>query len=626
MEDRQIYQASLALIVLAPLLGSLAAYLVGLSKRDAAGWIATGGSLLSFIFVLRFFFALPQDGYLEHVLFSWISVAGFDADFVFRFDQLTAVMCLVITGIGTLIHLYSIGYMADDPSRHRFFAYLNLFLFSMLILVLGGNLLILFIGWEGVGLCSYLLIGFWHKNAAFAAAGMKAFVVNRIGDAAFLLAIFLCFWFFGTIDFVELSSNVGGHPVQLYSLIALLLFIGATGKSAQIPLFVWLPDAMAGPTPVSALIHAATMVTAGIYLLARMNYLFVLSPSVAVVICTVAGLTAVVAALIALVQNDIKKVLAYSTVSQLGFMFLVAGAGAYWVAIFHLVTHAFFKACLFLGSGSVIHACHHEQDMRQYGGLGKIMPWTASTYWISTLAIAGIYPLAGYFSKHNIIEALGHSAAISSELGSALALVAKGVAILTAFYVARSACMTFLGKYRGHATPHESPILMVIPLVALAFLALVGGFLLEGALSLQQYLSGAIPVGEIHGSESIVASLIHSWPGFLGVGLAILFYTRFEIVPQKLFGAIPPFSRLLSNKFYFDEIYDSIVVRPLSGMARFLWRVVDQGIIDGSVNGTAALIDISGEVVRKTGSGQLRHYGLLMFIGALFVLVFYLLL
>jgi len=626
MEERQVYQASLALIVLFPLLGSIAAYLCGRVNRDFAGWIATGASFLSFIFVVRYFFALPDDGYFEHLVFSWISVANLEADFVLRFDHLTAVMCLVVTGIGTLIHLYSIGYMAEDPSRHRFFAYLNLFLFSMLILVLGGNLLILFIGWEGVGLCSYLLIGFWHKNIAFAAAGMKAFVVNRIGDAAFLLAIFLCFWHFGTIDFVELSDSIAGHPVQLYTVIALLLFIGATGKSAQIPLFVWLPDAMAGPTPVSALIHAATMVTAGVYLLARMNYLFVLSPTAAAVVCTIAALTAVVAALIALVQNDIKKVLAYSTVSQLGFMFLAAGAGAYWVAVFHLITHAFFKACLFLGSGSVIHACHHEQDMRQYGGLGKVMPWTASTYWVSTLAIAGIFPLAGYFSKHHIIESLGGGALISTELGFWLVLVAKFVAVLTAFYVTRSACMTFLGKYRGHAHPHESPALMVIPLVVLAFLALVGGYLLEGALSLQRYLGHAIPVGELHGAESIVASLIHSWPGFLGVGLAVLLYTRFSSIPAKLYGAVPPFSRLLKSKFYFDEIYDAAIVRPLAGMARFLWRGIDQGVIDGSVNGTAALVDISGEVLRKTGTGQVRHYGLFIFIGALFVLVFYLLL
>ncbi len=621
--------AALGIIALLPLVGSFLAFVIGKKNRDSAGWIATLAAALSFGCVLNYFFALPEGGAFEHRVFEWFSAGNISVDFLFRFDQLTAVMCLVVTGIGSLIHLYSIGYMAEDESRHRFFCYLNLFLFSMLLLVLGGNLLVLFVGWEGVGLCSYLLIGFWFKNLSFAAAGKKAFIVNRIGDAGFLLAIFLILLNFGTIDFVELGQRIGGASTELYTLIALCLFVGATGKSAQIPLFVWLPDAMAGPTPVSALIHAATMVTAGVYLLARMHYLFVLAPLAMVVVCTVALLTSLVAALIALVQNDIKKVLAYSTVSQLGFMFLAAGAGAYWVAVFHLVTHAFFKACLFLGSGSVIHACHHEQDMREMGGLGKIMPWTAATYWISTLAIAGIAPFAGYYSKHHIITALqtsGESNSLMLAYGECFATVATVVAVLTAFYMTRSACMTFLGSYRGHSHPHESPKTMVLPLVVLAFLAFVGGYLLEHQLSLAGYLHSVLPVHAHGESEGFLASLLHSWPGFLGVGLALLLYTKLTVVPAKLYGLVPPVSKLLADKFYFDEIYDFLIVKPLYLFSFGLWKGADQAVIDGSVNGTAAVVDMTGEVVRVTETGQLRHYGLFMFAAGVFITIFYLIL
>ncbi|MCB0340230.1 MAG: NADH-quinone oxidoreductase subunit L, partial [Bdellovibrionales bacterium] len=422
---------------------------------------------------------LGKRGSMEDKLFEWFSVGGLQVDFLFRLDHLSAVMCLVVTGVGTLIHLYSIGYMAEDESRHRFFSYLNLFMFSMLLLVLGGNLLILFIGWEGVGLCSYLLIGFWFKNVAYAAAGRKAFVVNRIGDAGFLLAIFLCFYAFQSVDFVAMKAAVAACEnlplyIPLFTTIAICLFIGATGKSAQIPLFVWLPDAMAGPTPVSALIHAATMVTAGVYMLARTHFIFSLAPLAGAIVIGIAVLTAFVAATTALTQFDIKKVLAYSTVSQLGFMFMAAGAGAYWVAIFHVVTHAFFKACLFLGAGSVIHGCHHEQDMRQMGGLRKLMPITFWTYLISTLAIAGIAPFAGYYSKHAILSALGGvSNPYLTGYVSGLVLLANITAFLTAFYMTRSVAMTFFGEYRGHAHPHESPWLMTLPLVILAGLATV---------------------------------------------------------------------------------------------------------------------------------------------------------
>lgn len=622
METTQ--SALIGLVPLFPLLGSILAFVVGIGAKKMAGVIATSAAVLSFITVLLLVKALPADGALVYEAFTWMSVGGLDVGFDFRFDQLTAVMCLVITGIGSLIHLYSTAYMAEDESVHRFFSYLNLFMFSMLLLVLGGNLLVLFVGWEGVGLCSYLLIGFWFKNANYAAAGRKAFVVNRIGDAGFLFGVFLLFRQFDTINFAELAQAISASPdlVPLYTIIALCFFVGATGKSAQIPLFVWLPDAMAGPTPVSALIHAATMVTAGVYLLARMHFLFDLAPYAQAVIAVVAVATALVAAVTALTQNDIKKVLAYSTVSQLGFMFMAAGAGVYWVALFHVVTHAFFKACLFLGAGSVIHGCHHEQDMRHMGGLWHYMPVTAATYGISTLAIAGIFPLSGYYSKHAILAALGETAN-PFLLGSVELLVglASLTAFLTAFYMTRSFAMTFLGEYRGHGHPHESPAAMTIPLVVLAGLALFGGLWLADALP--HFVAPVLGEVEAHHGEGILAGLMHSWVGFLGIAVGLLFYTKLGTVPALLYKAVLPLSTLSLNKFYFDEIYRALVIRPLELLASFLHRVVDQGIIDGAVNGTASLVDLSGEISRGTQTGQVRHYALFMFIATLLILFFF---
>jgi len=627
-----IEHASLAPIVLFPLLGCVLAFLVGKSNKASAGWIATGASTLAFLWSVKQVLALGHEGAFEDNLFTWIACGDFRADFTLRLDQLSSVMCLVVTGIGSLIHLYSVAYMAEDESVHRFFSYLNLFMFSMLLLVLGGNLLVLFVGWEGVGLCSYLLIGFWFKNLAYAAAGRKAFVVNRIGDAGFLLGIFLLFGKFGTIDFVALRSAVEAGaltiPISFFTLTALCLFVGACGKSAQIPLFVWLPDAMAGPTPVSALIHAATMVTAGVYMLARLNFLFVLSPLAMAVILLVAVSTAFVAASTALAQNDIKKVLAYSTVSQLGFMFMAASVGAFWVAIFHVVTHAFFKACLFLGAGSVIHGCHHEQDMRQMGGLLKKMPITAITYGISVLAIAGIFFFSGYQSKHAILAALEHShnEYLQAYMHGILILV-NFTAFLTAFYMARSFAMTFLGEYRGHAHPHESPWQMTTPLIVLAALASVGGLLLGGTFgfSLEHFLAPVIPLSGLqHAHENILEGLMHSWIGLLGVGLALFLYTQAKEIPAKVFAAIPPLSALFERKYYFDEIYGFLIVRPLEEMARLLWRIVDVGIIDGMVNGTAQFVDISGEMRQITQTGQLRYYALLLFGATVFILVFYL--
>lgn len=623
--------APLGLIPLLPLLGSLLAFIIGRKVKPLAGVIATLASAAAFAVTLKLVGELPPDSVYQHVLFNWFSSGDLKVDLVLRFDHLTAVMCLVVTGVGSLIHLYSTAYMSHDESVHRFFSYLNLFMFSMLLLVLGGNLLVLFVGWEGVGLCSYLLIGFWFTNVAYAQAGMKAFVVNRIGDAGFLLGIFLLFLHFGTIDFVELKGAIAGNAslTLVCTAVALCLFIGATGKSAQIPLFVWLPDAMAGPTPVSALIHAATMVTAGVYMMARLHFIFDLAPFALAVVAVIAVMTAFVAATIAITQNDIKKVLAYSTVSQLGFMFMAAASGAYWVAVFHLVTHAFFKACLFLGAGSVIHGCHHEQDMRQMGGLWRSMPITALTYGISTLAIAGIFPFAGYQSKHAILESLAHlsNPELAAQLAALLPGVASVTAFITAFYMTRSFAMTFLGSYRGHAHPHESPLAMTVPLMVLAGLATVGGVYL--APRLPEYLATVVPGGHGHAGEGIAEGLMHSWVGFAGIGLALLLYTGVvpyaASIPGAIFKAVRPLSRLLEGKYFIDELYAAVIVRPLGRLARGLWKVVDQGIIDGAVNLTAAVVDTNGEIIRNVQTGQVRHYALFMFVSALAIIVFYLL-
>ncbi|MCB0335568.1 MAG: NADH-quinone oxidoreductase subunit L, partial [Bdellovibrionales bacterium] len=397
---------------------------------------------------------------------------------------------------------------------------------------------------------------------------------------------------------------------------------GACGKSAQIPLFVWLPDAMAGPTPVSALIHAATMVTAGVYMLARTHFLFSLAPATLGLVVFIGCVTAFVAATTALKQNDIKKVLAYSTVSQLGFMFMAAGAGAYWVALFHVITHAFFKACLFLCAGSVIHGCHHEQDMREMGGLWKLMPITFATYAISTVAIAGIFPFAGYYSKHAImgaLEASGYSFLFAPQM---VVVLATATALLTAFYMTRSLVMTFFGSYRGHAHPHESPWQMTLPLVILSFLAAFGGAFLASHGRLEHYLSATLPMGAAHESETLVASVIHSWPGLLGVGLAFLLYVVLTGVPATVQSWFPGTAKLFEGKYFFDEFYATWIVNPLRRMATFLWHGFDQGVVDFSVNGVARLVDVNGEVARLSQTGQTRQYALFMFLGTVVVLVF----
>lgn len=636
----------LAWLPFIPLLGALGAYVFGLKHRPAAGITATVAAVASFAVTVLLVLSLPQNGWNVE-LFTWMDVrfhteaGGQDlfVPFAFRFDNLAAIMCLVITGIGSLIHLYSTAYMKGDGSEHRFFCYLNLFLFSMLLLVLGANLPVLFVGWEGVGLCSYLLIGFWFTNANYAAAGRKAFIVNRIGDAAFLIGTFALVKYLdiGSLDFqaigekfaagagdVLIPSLIGGSSVTLASFVALCLFIGATGKSAQIPLFVWLPDAMAGPTPVSALIHAATMVTAGIYLIARLSPVFAAAPVIMAIVCVVAALTAFIAATIAVVQNDIKKVLAYSTVSQLGFMFLGASSGVVWVGIFHLVTHAFFKACLFLGAGSVIHGCHHEQDMRHLGGLSKYMPITFVTYLISTLAIAGIYPFAGYHSKHAILAALEASPnpILASMSGWLMPLVSL-TAGLTAFYMTRSLVLTFFGSYRGHAHPHESPLAMTLPLIVLSIWAIAGGIALEERLP--AFVSTVVPTPEWWHPHhaSWLESIKHSWIGILGVGLALFIYLGAPAIAANCARLGAPLRKILEGKYFFDEIYQLLIVDPLRRTSNILWSFVDVRVIDGTVNGTAALVEVSGEVGRATQTGDLRHYCLLMFAGSVALLVFY---
>ncbi len=626
------------LVPLFPLAGALVNGLVthqmGL-KKSVANTIALLGSGLALIWgwaaVLQWYFT--EDHTVSYVVkvFTWISggdlpllsggTAPLEIAASFQLDPISAVMVCFVTFVGFLIHLYSVGYMhgEDDKAYSRYFSYLNLFMFSMLTLVLGSNLLVLFVGWEGVGLCSYLLIGFYYEKDWCAAAGMKAFIVNRIGDFGFLLAIFFTFGWFGTLEFSKLfavlSSHHGDALVGSATIIGLLLFIGAIGKSAQIPLFVWLPDAMAGPTPVSALIHAATMVTAGVYMVARCNFFYQLSPTAMLTVGVIGGVTAVFAATIGLVQNDIKKVLAYSTVSQLGYMFLAVGAGAYIVAIFHVVTHAFFKACLFLGSGSVIHACGGEQDMRKMGGLKKYMPKTYWTFLIATIAIAGIPPLAGFISKDAILAKVFEGGYTDlNHFGNVyylLWILGLGGAFMTAFYMFRLVYMTFFGEVRGGEEAehhlHESPWTMTLPLQVLAFLSLFGGVVIgfpgilfhkENWNFIEGFMGPMILGASGHGAEhagSHAVSLQLEWV-LVGLSVAIaasgiyLAYRWYKkdpsfSVPNALAQRFPFAYKLLLNKYWVDELYDLTIIQGTIGLAKFLWEF-DARVVDGAVNGT----------------------------------------
>jgi NADH-quinone oxidoreductase subunit L len=641
------------LIPALPLAGFLV--LVVLGKRlgePLAGWLATaavGGSFVASVLVFTGLLGEPESSRsFSQVLFEWVPAGGFSVDVGFLADPLSTTMCLFITGIATLIHLYAIGYMHGDPRYSKFFVYLNLFVFSMLMLVLGDNLLVTFLGWEGVGACSYFLISFWHESDANASAGKKAFVTNRIGDWGYMVAMFLTFTALGSITYADIIEGAGGLATSTATAITLLLLVGAAGKSAQIPLFVWLPDAMAGPTPVSALIHAATMVTSGVYLLTRMSPVIAASSEwVTTVIAVVGVLTALVAATIAVGQNDIKKVLAYSTVSQLGYMFLAIGSGAYVAAIFHMVTHAFFKALMFLGSGSVIHGLHDEQDMRRMGGLRKLMPITAVTYLVGWLAIAGVPPFSGFWSKDEILLFAWEKSPILWFLGLVTAL-------LTAFYMSRQVFLTFFGTprwdrplaeavpelaaereeagvYEGDHVPHgvgpqeeihphESPWTMTLPLVVLAALAFVGGVIqLPFASSTKRLEHWLLPVVEV-GEHHLTSGTETKWflgggavgVGIVGIALAAVLFLRRRFEDQ-------PASPLVLLRGWY---YDSSIAAFMGGPGRKAFDAVawfDRTIVDGAVNGVATLVRGGGSTLRRTQTGFVRAYAGFLTAGAIVV-------
>ena len=627
----------ISLIPLLPLLGFL---INGLARnvltRSMVSIIGCGVLFVSFVFSVLVFLHVRGDGFTPEVIsyFDFINVGKIKVPFAFQVDQLSSLFLLIITGVGFLIHVYSTSYMKEETAPHfaRYFSYLNLFVFSMLLLVLGANYVIMFIGWEGVGLCSYLLIGYWFKNTEYNNAAKKAFIMNRIGDLGFLLGIFWMINAFGSVSFHDLFNNTNGIITSSTSTstlvgITLLLFVGATGKSAQIPLYTWLPDAMAGPTPVSALIHAATMVTAGIYMIARSNIMYTLAPATMMVVAVVGLATAILAATIALKQNDIKKVLAYSTVSQLGYMFLGLGVGAYTGAVFHVMTHAFFKALLFLGAGSVIHAMGGEQDIRKMGGLGKHMRITYITFFIGCIAIAGIPPFSGFFSKDEILA----GAFAKNPLLYAIGL---GGALLTAFYMFRLLAMTFMGKFRGTEEQlhhvHESPSAITVPLIILAFLSIVGGlvgipeFLMSGGHKLAEFLN---PV--FSKSNEILAKheIPHQTEWILtGVSTIIILiasawawkkYKNYPIVTADEKG----FGKVLQDKWYVDELYDAIIVRPLRSLSSFLNNVIERSGIDGLVNGVGRGINYSSRQVRLLQNGQVGAYILMMVIGTIVLFI-----
>lgn len=622
------------LIPLLPFLGFLVNGLLGRRLGDRAVAIigcasVAGAFAISVSSFMQVYDAKP-DTFLQQDFGAWIQAGDLSVSFGLIIDSLSGVMCLVVTGVGLLIHVYSTGYMKGDAGYYRFFAYLNLFMASMLVLVTADNIVLMFLGWEGVGLCSYLLIGFWYKGLANCSAGIKAFVVNRIGDLGFLLGIFAIWAACGSFEFSAIVADAPNIDSSAAFWICLLLFVGACGKSAQIPLYVWLPDAMAGPTPVSALIHAATMVTSGVYLLARLGPLFDAAPGVLTIVATIGALTALLAALIAFSQNDIKKVLAYSTVSQLGYMFLAAGMGAYSVAIFHVVTHAFFKALLFLGAGAVIHSLHHEQDMRRMGGLRRRLPWTFALYLIGGLALSGFPLTAGFFSKDEILH-IAHSGFGNIEPRSVLWSIGLLTALLTAFYTFRQIALVFFGSYRGASEPQaseesaahgleldkvkESPLSMRIPLIVLAALSLTGGF-----LAIPHFLQPGIEIPE---DGKISGLIIGGIVSIAGIAAALTIYLRF---PQALKGFLSSAPgklahRLSSRKFYVDEIYQKLIIRPIAIMAEICFYVVDRLIIDillvhGSSFGASAL----GHLLRRLQDGRTPTYAAWFLAGAILVL------
>lgn len=610
------------LVPLFPLLGFL---INGLGRKSMSksliSIVGSGAILASFVVSLLIFFDVKANGGSVVTLFNFIRVESFTIPFAFQVDQLSALFLLIITGIGFLIHLYSSAYMHEEEPQHfgRYFAYLNLFVFSMLLLVLGANYVIMFIGWEGVGLCSYLLIGFWFKNNNYNYAAKKAFVMNRIGDLGFLLAVFWILVKLGTASYGDVFANVSKLSSFDITAITMLLFVGAMGKSAQIPLYTWLPDAMAGPTPVSALIHAATMVTAGIYMIARSNILYTMAPATQTVVAVIGLATAIFAATIALKQNDIKKVLAYSTVSQLGYMFLGLGVGAYTGAVFHVMTHAFFKALLFLAAGSVIHAMHHEQDIRKMGGLKKHLPITHITFLLGCLAIAGIPPFSGFFSKDEILTAaFAHNPLYY--------FVGVGGALMTAFYMFRLYTLTFLGQFRGtHEQEHhlhESPWQMTFPLITLAVLSVVGGWIgipevfAANAHSLEHFLAPifaeSAKLAEHHHLEASQEYLMMG-ASTAAIIIVILFavnsYKKYQASASEESAGM---GKLLENKWYIDELYDAVVVNPLHVLAGFFKNIIEKSGIDGLVNGVGKLVGYGSRQLRLVQSGQVGNYILIM--------------
>ncbi len=627
------------LVFLIPLLPLMGFAFNGLLNKNltksVVGAVACGSVFLSFVIsaFLVMQIANGSTDKIEATAFSWISAGNLQIDLSFVVDRLSAIMLLVITGVGFLIHVYSTGYMHHDDDYARYFSYLNLFVFFMLLLVLGNNFVVMFAGWEGVGLCSYLLIGFWFNNTAYNDAAKKAFIMNRIGDLGFLLGMFLIFQQFGSLSYdkvFDLARNVSTGDITI-TTICILLFIGAMGKSAQIPLYTWLPDAMAGPTPVSALIHAATMVTAGIYMVVRSNILYTLSPVAGELIAIIGVLTAIFAATIGLKQNDIKKVLAYSTVSQLGFMFAALGVGAYTTGMFHVVTHAFFKALLFLCAGSVIHAMSGEQDIRKMGGLRKKLPVTHATFLIGTLAISGVPPFAGFFSKDEILAMVyGYETG-----GLILFMLLCITSVLTAVYMFRLYWLTFWGDFRGSRHQeehlHESPISITGPLMILALFSAVGGFigmpeLFHAPHYLNEFLQPVIAFAGLHthhASEVFEISLILSSIVLLAIIIAGTYnsYVTKKVVPEDDVEE-KGFAKLLAHKYYVDEIYDALIVKPLQLISRMLGNFVEKYVIDGAVNGINWMVRNGSATLRLTQTGNVGFYVFAMVIGIILIFIY----
>ncbi len=622
-----------------PFVGFLLNGLLGSrARKPFVTFVALAASLGAAVFgtvaVIQYHSVYPTGARHVDLVYNWFASGKAGADIAFQLDPLSIVMLMVVTWVGFLIHLYSAGYMSHEEGYWRYFAYLNLFLSMMLILILGSSYLFMFVGWEGVGLCSYLLIGFYYDKDFAAAAGKKAFIVNRIGDFGFLVAMFMMISNFGSLDFARVAHGaaMGTVDTSVITIICLLLFVGATGKSAQIPLYVWLPDAMAGPTPVSALIHAATMVTAGVYMIARSNVLYRLAPDALLVVALIGAVTALFAATIGVRQNDIKKVLAYSTVSQLGFMFIGVGVGAFTAGVFHLMTHAFFKACLFLGAGSVIHAMSGEQDIRKMGGLWKKIPITAWTFLIATIAIAGFPPFAGFFSKDEILASALATPYLPRGFALFVYILGSTAALFTSFYMFRLFFLTFFGHFRGTQEQehhlHESPRTMTVPLLILAFLSAVGGFIGiphvfgERANFFGHWLEPVIP--ELQGKHRFIhipagvewsVMIASTVLAALGLWVAYRMYYRRELAADEAIEQrMPALARTLENKYYVDEIYAAVIVRPLEIASRFLWKVVD-AIIDGIAAMLGFVVRGFGDLLRFFQTGNVRNYALMFFLG-----------